>query len=149
MRDHGGVILGTTLSRRLEGRTRLGTMALEAGVVQLMGTVALEGARYASAPARSAPPGRRRRWWTPSSRARALKRERGSSAASARAARRPSDVASAGSIASDEASFITGVAFASTAAISPVADPHEAIVMIDCPSPGLSARSVSPFITTR
>ena len=117
MRDHGGVILGTASVAGLEGTPALGPYgASKAGVVQLMGTVALEGARYGIRANALCPV------WTQTPMVDAF--VAGSRAPDDEARARlvsgiplgrlgdPSDVASAaGYLASDEASFITGVAF--------------------------------------
>jgi NAD(P)-dependent dehydrogenase (short-subunit alcohol dehydrogenase family) len=117
MRDHGGVILGTASVAGLEGTPALGPYgASKAGVVQLMGTVALEGARYGIRANALCPV------WTQTPMVDAF--VAGSRAPDDEARARlisgiplgrlgdPSDVASAAVyLASDEASFITGVAF--------------------------------------
>jgi NAD(P)-dependent dehydrogenase (short-subunit alcohol dehydrogenase family) len=117
MRDHGGVILGTASVAGLEGTPALGPYgASKAGVVQLMGTVALEGARYGIRANALCPV------WTQTPMVDAF--VSGSRAPDDEARARlisgiplgrlgdPSDVASAAVyLASDEASFITGVAF--------------------------------------
>jgi NAD(P)-dependent dehydrogenase (short-subunit alcohol dehydrogenase family) len=117
MRDQGGVILGTASVAGLEGTPALGPYgASKAGVVQLMGTVALEGARYGIRANALCPV------WTQTPMVDAF--VAGSRAPDDEARARlisgiplgrlgdPSDVASAAVyLASDEASFITGVAF--------------------------------------
>ena len=117
MRDHGGVILGTASVAGLEGTPALGPYgASKAGVVQLMGTVALEGARHGIRANALCPV------WTQTPMVDAF--VAGSRAPDDEARARlisgiplgrlgdPSDVASAAVyLASDEASFITGVAF--------------------------------------